>query len=260
MSQKRAKKERKEKKRLAQIDDTNHRAMAEKLGMMRPENYPLMQTEKIIPDKPTGSVYKFFTNKSYAEDFVQGNSIKLGTLKEFRADENAERGDSEEGYETYFTGDLVGSSDDVAFVEQARRAGIMIGPGCGRGTIRNCSNKIIIPDAYILCTTTNYSEDMKEVFGNYCVEITQPEEFFHAVSTKLESQLAVKTSTYGLVTYTDRVYTKLESRPGAIGFVKPSHPYASQKECRFFWLPQNFNSIKSLFLECKEIKGMCHLI
>jgi len=206
------------------------------------------------------SVYRFFPKKSQADALTSGK-VWISTLERCRAYEDPEQGDPEEAHEVYNSGHAVGGSDNPEFVEVARRSGIHIGPGCNNITLSNCTNVTSLPNAYVLCTTTQFSPDnLSETFGKHCVEIADPKKFFIAVSKRLESVVSYREAAAGPVIYRDRSYTGLERPPGPIGFVKPKDKYSKQKEYRFLWIPDTLKGIKPFLLDCPEIKGLCRKI
>jgi hypothetical protein len=214
----------------------------------------------VLLDEHKESIYRFFKEEGQADSLARGD-VWLSTLITCRGYEDPEQGDSEEAHEAYNSGHAVGGSDDPEFVERARRSGIHIGPGCSNGTIDNNTRSSSLPDAYVLCTTTEFSpEKLSETFGKYCVEITNPREFFVTVSENLESQTAIKEAAAGKIIYKDRSYSGLESPPGPIGFVKPPDLYASQKEFRFLWLPEKSKEITPFLLKCPKISHLCKRI
>jgi len=207
-----------------------------------------------------GSVYRFFKEEEHANALARGD-IYLSTLDNCRAYEDAEQGDPEEAYETYLSGHLVGGSDNDKFVEQAQRASIHIGEGCRDIQIINCSSTRTLPDAYVLCTTTEFSpENLNEKFGKYCVEIKDPRKFFVAVSKKLNSISTIREAATREIIYRDRNYTGLDQPPGPIGFVKPSVPYEKQKEFRFLWIMENMGELNPPLLKCPEISHLCRRV
>ncbi len=165
-------------------------------------------------------------------------AIRLTTLAACRAYEDAERGDPEEGKQTYLSGTISGGSEDPKFVEQARRSGIAIGPGCTGGHIENCTNVSTVPDAYILCTSTVRDDaHFSKAFGGYCVQIVAPWVVLQHISSMLFLLGKAKEGACRPVVYRDRTYTGLEEMHHPV-FVKPAVPYAPQREFRFAWIPQ----------------------
>jgi len=206
------------------------------------------------------SVYRFFPEEWQADALVSGN-VWISTLETCRAYEDPKQGDADEAKESYNSGHAVGGSDDASFVEVARRSGIHIGQGCSNITVNNCTNIKTLPDAYVLCTTSQYSpENLNESFGKHCVEITDPKKFFVVVSRCFEKKTVIKEAAAGKVIYKDRHYTGLENPPGPIGFVKPYDQYVEQKEFRFLWIPETTENIEPLLLNCPEIIDLCRKI
>ncbi|WP_188013715.1 hypothetical protein [Photobacterium damselae] len=205
-------------------------------------------------------IYRFFPEKWQAESLCKGN-VWISTLETCRQYEDPLQGDSEEATHTYSSGHIVGGSNDPAFVEMASRSGISIGEGCSNITISNCTSVKKLPDAYVLCTTREYRpQSLSGTFGNHCVKISNPAEFFKLVSATLNKQKSIREGGMGLVQYKERNYTGLQSPPGPIGFVKPGDQYSSQKEFRLLWVPQTSDAIKPFLLECPEVSKFCSLI
>ena len=206
------------------------------------------------------SIYRFFQEEWQADALARGE-VWLSTLEACRAYEDPEQGDPEEAYETCNSGYAVGGSNDPGFVEVARRSGVYIGPGCSNITLSNNTMKTILPDAYVLCTTTEFSpEKLSETFGRYCVEVTNPKDFFVLISESLEKSKKIKEAAAGKVIYKDRSYTGMESPPGRIGFVKPPDLYATQREFRLLWVPENSSGLAPFLLKCPEAAHFCKRI
>jgi len=206
------------------------------------------------------SIYRFFQEEWQADALANGD-VWLSTLETCRKYEDPQQGDPEEAHETYNSGHIVGGSDDPDLVEVARRSGIHIGPGCSDITISDNTRRTVLPDAYVLCTTTDFSpKKLSEKFGRYCVEIAYPKDFFVYVSGILEKSIPIREAAAGKVIYKDRFYTGMESPPGPIGFVKPPDIYAPQKEFRLLWVPKNSNGLNPFLLNCPEVAHLCKRI
>lgn len=209
-----------------------------------------------------GSVYRFFKkeDEEYADAFSQGQ-LYISTLGNCRAYEDDEQGDKKEAYETYSNHNLVGNGSDTDFVEKAQRSNIGISHGSMFTTI-NATRTRYIPDAYVLCTSTDFSpENMSEAIGNgHCVEIRNPRKFFNIVSRKINSISAIRDAGMGKVKYTDRSYAGLDQQPGPIGFVKPKFPYEKQKEFRFLWIMENMDKLEPILIDCPEVRKLCKRI
>lgn len=226
------------------------------------ENFPQILA---LIDEHGKSIYRFFRNAEEADALAQGN-VWLSTLKKCREYENPEQGDPEEAHETYNSGYAVGGSDDPRFMEISRRSGaIHFEPGCNvrlsGGIINDCTSRRSLPNAYVLCTTIDFlPENLSYTFGKYCVEITDPRQFFISVSESLERRAPISKAAAGKIIYKDRHYAGMESPPGPIGFVKPPDPYASQKEFRFLWIPKGSSSLTPFLLGCPKVKDLCKRI
>jgi len=211
-------------------------------------------------DEHSQSIYRFFQEEWQADALALGE-VWLSTLETCRAYENPEQGDAEEAHETYNSGHAVGGGNDPELVEVARRSGIHIGPGVGNITISNNTRKSILPDAYVLCATTEFRpEKLNETFGRYCVEITNPRQFFITVSEVLEGTVSIGKAAAGKVIYKDRFYTGMENPPGPIGFVKPPDLYTSQKEFRLLWILRETKGLTPFLLKCPQVSHLCERI
>lgn len=214
----------------------------------------------IFLDNHEEKVYRFFSEAQYADAFACGD-IFLSTLQKCRNYENAEQGDTKEGHEEYYIDHMVGGSHDPQFVEQARRVGFHDRGGNSNITFSNVVRKTRITDAYVLCTTTNFSpEKLNDTFGAFCVEITNPRDFFLLLSEKIKAISNIRCAAAGKVIYADNRYTGMNSPNGRIGFVKAVVPYADQKEFRFLWHMEQQGELDPFVLKCPEVSGMCKRI
>lgn len=208
-------------------------------------------------DKYDQPIYRFFSEKWQADALCEGK-IWVSTLEECRKYECPLQGDPDEATEIYKSGHIVGGGGDPEFVEMAARSGVSIGGGASNITISDCTNIKRLPDAYVLCTTSVFNPSaLSETFGNYCVKISNPIEFFKRVSLALNEVCTIKEGAVGLVQYKERHYTGLDNRPGPIGFVKPKEKYSPQNEFRFLWLPEAHGEIQPFLLECLEVSELC---
>lgn len=181
-------------------------------------------------------IYRYLREEKHAELMLRGG-LRLSTLAACRAYEDAEQGDSGEGTQTYLSGNISGGSNDPSFVEQAQRLGISIGPGCSDIQINDCTSFNQVPDAYLLCTSLFRDDSLfGKSFGSYCVQIAAPALFLRHISSMLFTLGKAQEGVCAPVVYRKRVYTGLEPMPHPV-FVKPSVPYASQREFRFAWTP-----------------------
>lgn len=204
-------------------------------------------------------VFRFFPERWQAEALCKGN-VWISTLETCRNYEDPLQGDKKEAVHTYNTGDVYGDTGDPKFDEISARVGV--GGFNSRGVrLVNCIGNQYIPDAYVLCTTTEFCpEDLSETFGMHCVKIEDPARLFAQVSVSINKIAKLKESAMGKVEYKSREYTGYQDPPGLLGFVKPSDPYITQKEFRFIWTPQNQNNLKPFLLSCPEVRNLCSIV
>ena len=216
--------------------------------------------ERHIKDRASPlKVYRFFKEKSHAEALCNGD-VWLSTIETCRRYEDPLQGDPDEAIQTYNSGFISGGSDDSRFVSAVAHAGIHVGPGCSGITIQNCRSFNKMPDAFVLCTTLEFQpENLNDTFGNYCVEISNVEEFFGLITKKLKGLLPIKLGAMGVVRYGSNSFYGYQPPPGQIGFVKNRDKYSSQKEFRFLWVPETFD-IQPGLVNCPELSYCCRMI
>lgn len=143
----------------------------------------------------------------------------------------------------------------------AKRFGIHIDQGCSNITLDNCTRIHRLPDAFVLCTTEQFNpENLSGTFGNYCVEINQPQKFFKLVTENLIKHHSVRESAFGRVIYSERRFTGLQNPPGPIGFVKPPDMYGSQHEFRFLWTTVTNTRLTTFELHVPGSELLCRRI
>lgn len=157
-----------------------------------------------------------------------------------------ETGDEGEGTLTYESGTANDNSDDPDLQTVLERSGIYIRANVRGITIDNCETYSTVPDAYLLCLSDTFGEDLRQRFGNYCVEIWNPDAFFAALTQRVAEKL------HGLgysrfhtdlapVTYRVRRYEGIDPERNAL-LLKPEN-LAYEREYRMVWLPENVSSI-----------------
>ncbi|MDN2676690.1 hypothetical protein [Janthinobacterium sp. SUN033] len=173
-------------------------------------------------------------NENYANDLVLG-IVSLGTLEMCRAYEDPFQGDAKEAMHSYNSGIIIGDGSDTNFQKIARALQISVSEDCYDISFINTHSSRKIEDAYVICTSEFFiKEDFKESFGDYCVEISDPDLFYSLISEALEKIFIIKSSSWGAVQYRERHFEGLDDPNGMIGFIKPEK-YDSQNEIRFLW-------------------------
>ncbi len=216
------------------------------------------------PDSPLrhdGPVYRFFEQESEADALVSGN-VWISTLETCRNYEDPKQGDKEEARHLYNSGLAVGGSGEPGFAEIARRSGFTIGPNCNSVWLEDITYVSVIPDAYVLCTTIEFSpNELGDTFGTYCVKILDPKQFLLTVTKYLDQVVPIKKFMAGKVLYGARNYSGLDKPlSGPLGFVKPPDDYTEQQEFRFLWIPEANEKIKPFLLKCPEVRNFCQRI
>ncbi|HFK5650932.1 hypothetical protein [Enterobacter ludwigii] len=217
------------------------------------------QTSDYVPPK---NIFRFFQDKEHAEALCKGD-VWLTTLQRCREYDDPLQGDAKEATHTYNGGTAVlhGDGTDHDFVTKAARLGIRVCPGAKNIQISGGFHSFSIDNAYVLCTTQEFNPSkLSATFGNYCVEISEPKEFFELVSAKLHHTVPIKHGYMGPVTYDKRDHMVHEPLPGPVGFVKPKDIYSEQKEFRFLWLTADRRDIQPFLLSCPEVAKLCRII
>ena len=135
------------------------------------------------PPKFVGPVYRFFRTAEDAARMVAGQ-IPISTIDYIRRLENGLATDAEElSYVSYVNHlDVKSGTVPAAIAKQFGFAA----EGAGSFGISGIKMVATYPDAFLLCTTTDFEAmRLDGRFGNFCVEIDDPEGFFNAVTEHL---------------------------------------------------------------------------
>lgn len=205
-------------------------------------------------------IFRFFQEEWQAKALINGD-VWISTLETCRGYEDPEQGDAGEATMTYNSGTITGDGDNPDVQLIASRIRISLEPGVKNITMSNNTSHTRLPDAYVLCTTDDFSPDkLSETFGKYCVKINNPKLFFEIVTKSLKKQTRLRESVLGKVIYDDRYYQHTENPPGPIGFVKPRDKYSDQSEVRMLWVPEDIRSLKPFSLSCPKVAELCERI
>ena len=197
-------------------------------------------------NKVPGSVYRFFKEEWQAEALCRGE-VWVSTLEECRGYEDPLQGDPDEAKHTYRSGTISGGSSDPGFVEVASRCAIYVGGNVKNFTISDFTIIHSIRDAYVLCTTKEFSPDvLSDTFGNYCVEIINPNSFYEKVTAEISKKTHLISSSLGEVKYRRREFSGLDVPPGKLGFVKTE--------------PKPTEKIEPFLVTCPPVAKLCKRI
>lgn len=206
-------------------------------------------------------LYRFFDEASHADDFVSGK-IRISTVQKCREYDDPKQGDKEEATLQYTIEKISQDPHITSNINQiSKRVGIFVSDDCENVTISNASSEMILYDAYVLCTTLEYSPDeFQEGFGKYCVRINNPYVFAKIVGHTMYLQTGIGQLIHSKINYRPRTIQQHEDESlYTIGFVKPIDPYAPQKEYRFLWNVKSL-PISPIFLSCPDLSRVCERI
>jgi len=202
-------------------------------------------------------LYRHLDRPEYAQNFAEGR-IWISTLRACRKYEHEERGDSDEGIITY-RDDLLGDGADPDFRQKAEAFGIRIGEGASVN-IRNAWITTTIYDAYVLCLTDRCDHEIGKDFGPHCVRIHDPVLFAGAVTRALHERVYLPRADMGSVNYDGREFSgQPKPRTHNPVYLKPVR-YASQREYRIAWYPNNLVGLTPFILDVPEAVRFCSFL
>ncbi|MEG5938846.1 hypothetical protein UXO69_05125 [Enterobacter hormaechei] len=199
-------------------------------------------------------LYKYMKSE-YAETFLKNGTLRIGTLMDFKKNENFNEaiGDKNEGShfpqidfqgKTY-TANL--NNSQKSFLKGALElpSGSFMS---GFSVVREITSK----DFYVYCLTIEPSRKAMDVFEcDTCIEISNPLNFL-SLLTKKVSEKSRGLSWHGPVSYLDKHY-QYDNDPGYHPATTKDIKYSYQKEYRFIW-HSRMGSNKDIVLEPFYIK------
>jgi hypothetical protein len=178
-------------------------------------------------------VYRYIGDEKYLPNLLRGQ-VRLSTLEICRGYEDV-LGDKGEGEVTLLTaGPITGTGDDPEFGRLAARSGIKLPPGSGQLTIGQNTFVQRVLDAPVYCTSAVYTPEVIARFGEPCVRIERPREFFNRLTTLLAQRVGITHAFLGRVTYRSRTFRDGEDPPTFGPFIKPDD-YQVEQEVRMAW-------------------------
>ncbi len=192
------------------------------------------------------TLYKYI-NKKYLDDIFIHGRIKIGTLYEYRKEEELGLivGDKEEGQHNTTLGgdealeiDLGQNTLEAEYFRNhvlrpdQRHSKVKIIMEKGAKLIANTNS----PNYYIFCMTSKYSEEvMKEFECDACIEIFNPEHFFKIISRVIRHK-ATFDGAYE-ITYGNKTTDHLNPHTVHPAILKDER-YINQEEVRAIWVPK----------------------
>jgi hypothetical protein len=213
---------------------------------------------KILEVKIMQPLYKFFERK-WADEFVSGRSIRVGTISDFRniEEHQLQKGDVNEGYlhfgagkETFCVGEAnflnVGrygpievQSEDVFSRLFKRRTG---SSPLNNVTFRGFTKAAVVlevGDAYVLCLSSASSREAARTLDlkyDTCVKIGNPEMLVKSVTNSLVlGEIAYSYQKFGAVKYSGIAVGKHDDVEFEEAFFLKGTEFAEQQEHRMIW-------------------------
>ncbi|WP_440531182.1 hypothetical protein [Serratia ureilytica] len=200
-------------------------------------------------------IYRYFKDEGHADALTKGY-VWLSTLKTCREYEDTEQGDKQEALLNIGVSHIQGSGNDKEFIDNAMSIGIKVTKEAEGMIITNSHREISVSDGYVLCTSTQYSEKLREKFGEYCVKIDNPFLLAETIHQQLSIDTRIKSSHQGLINYCERSYFDKKPPTVHVGFIKPPFPYAYQKEHRLLYIPDDCSRLEPRGIDCPYLKDI----
>ena len=213
-------------------------------------------------------LYKYI-KKEHLESFLKRGTLKIGTLYEYRNEEELGTviGDDKEG--THITElkspqgriiDLASNSPEAQYFKKhilrpnQQNSNVKIIMEEGANLIAHTNS----PNYYIFCVTSEYGKEMMKEFNcDRCLEILDPEKFFKAISKVIRHKGAYEGNFK--ITYENKTTNYLNPHkihPVLLKDVK----YSKQVEVRAVWSPKKepksslFINVPKAIKYCREFK------
>lgn len=211
-------------------------------------------------------LYKY-TAPEYAENIVKYGDIWIGTLHDYRREEQLGDavGDRDEGRLTRTLAlkhyDSTGNHPDDRFV-RGMLSGVIGGISLDNVQAENINfrQNINFSDCYIYSTTKsrNYNDKKLRSFGNACILIHNPKLFFGVITGALMEKTLGYSPWYPVV-YGNRESHYRNSSPTDAAFTKP-RSYQWQGEVRTVWPPRpDSYSLVPHLIRVPEVKNACSI-
>lgn len=203
----------------------------------------------------TGPVYRHLSKDSYADQFANGESIRVSTFAACREYEDLEQGDPGEGHLFYLNTHI--TDEHPRFHEVAAQLGMDLG-GAQGVTLSNNFKQTVVPDVYVICFSMEvFGPELKQKFGSHAVKVRNIVDFMWPLLDAMNKVVPVQAWAFGPVTYKDRLYRDLDEAPGHICFVKPPVPFSPQREFRLLISCPPGHVYKTFNVTVPLPKGLC---
>ncbi len=204
-----------------------------------------------------GTIYRFFSDKKYAEDFLKGR-IRLSTLEDCRKLEEDRGGDPLDGFLTTNVKNLT-----INWNDEHSKIILKNIPSINMETSSNIRfvdfNFNTVLNAHVLCFTKKDSGYVKSIFGKHGVVIHRPRELYSKICKIMaDYDLFFKGAKAGSVVYEGHSHSVYEDNSiQKLGFTKRKSIFENEKEFRMVF----FSSlpVKPEFIEVGDIRDIATL-
>jgi hypothetical protein len=208
---------------------------------------------------PTQPLFKYLPRR-YAIALAQGQSIKVGTLKDFRDVEHhgAERGDAGEGVRA-ISGTYSGPPNEFT------AAAVEVGPGSRNIVFRNSFiSTSFRMNAYVFCMSSVCSRATMALFddADTCVRIDDAKAFSNELecALRISGKISISDRLMRTVLYGGGRAFELRNVPEvSAAFVKPSK-FRPQHEVRMVWISKDPIKQKFVLLPCVRVAKYCRIV
>ncbi|GMQ83668.1 MAG: hypothetical protein BMS9Abin06_0405 [Gammaproteobacteria bacterium] len=201
--------------------------------------------------------YKYISSK-YVGDFLSGRKIKIGTLHNFRKEEQhgSEIGDPGEGIrQIYDVIDYAHSEKPETITPLVEKIDPLF-----RSRPNSVIRNVLVQDTedcadqYVFCTTYEFDlSTMQQMGYDCCVIITNVERFLELIRNKLVAKGLISGKiSHGKCIYGDRrTYARHPNPPPPWALKLTKHEH--QKEYRMVWEP-SYTLIDDIYLKCISVR------
>ncbi len=205
-------------------------------------------------------VFRFFKEEWQADSLLRGE-IWISTLDKCREYEDSEQGDPNEGIQTHLTSLTGGGGQAGEFKiqELIRRQGIIVDDPESTIFLSGNQHTQRFENSFVLCTSTVDTPEVRNVFGNFGVQIIDTHLFNSILSFALFDALGIYQGIAASVLYAHQSYMDLEPIPQTEIFLIKAPRYDYQKEFRFVWRA-NKPKIEPFLFKCPAVARLCRRV
>jgi hypothetical protein len=189
-------------------------------------------------------LFRFFKEPQWADKLASGE-VFLSTLERCRQYEDPLQGDPGEGIHVRGLPDGYAVWGQPGAQELAAAHNFHLRPGSNI-VFRGNTERVVVPDGWLLCLTTEDTPAIRETFGHHGVVINDPWRFFRTIHRSLSGNPSVWFAVFGPIIYEERSLPHVLEQP-IHAMVKPEQ-YQHQAEVRMFWHPTAGTAVTEMTL------------